>query len=246
VTITGTNFTGASAVKFGSTSATSFKVNSPSSITATSPAGSGTVDVTVTTSGGTSATGPADQFSYEAEPKPSITKIKPPKGPVAGGTTVTITGTNFTGASAVKFGSVNATSFSVSSATTIKAVSPAEKAGTVDITVTTSQGTSAFTSADRFKYFPIVSKVSPTEGSTAGGTSVTITGSGFVSGATTIKFGSAKATSVSCTTWDPTKPAVETTCTAVVPAHAAGKVDVKATVAGQSSPKASGDQFSYG
>ena len=62
VTITGTGFYGVgsspavSAVKFGSTSATSFTVNSATQITATSPAGSGTVDVTVTTPGGTSAT----------------------------------------------------------------------------------------------------------------------------------------------------------------------------------------------
>jgi hypothetical protein len=64
VTITGTNFTGVSAVKFGATQA-SFKVDSPTSITATSPAGSGTVGVTVTTSGGTSSTGPGDQFTYQ-------------------------------------------------------------------------------------------------------------------------------------------------------------------------------------
>ena len=51
MTITGTNFTGATAVKFGATNAASFTVNSATSITATSPAGSGTVDVTVTTVG---------------------------------------------------------------------------------------------------------------------------------------------------------------------------------------------------
>src|SRR5205814_402873 len=117
VTITGTNFTGATAVKFGSTNATSFKVNSPASITATAPAGSGMVDVTVTTSAGTTATGSADQFTYIAEPKPTVTKVKPPKGRAAGGTTVTITGTNLTGATAVKFGSTNATSFVVQSET---------------------------------------------------------------------------------------------------------------------------------
>jgi hypothetical protein len=65
VTIAGTNFTGATAVNFGSTPATSFIVNSDSSITATSPAGSaGPVDVTITTSSATSATSFADQFSY--------------------------------------------------------------------------------------------------------------------------------------------------------------------------------------
>lgn len=65
VQITGTGFTGATAVNFGATPATAFTVNSDTSITATSPAGStGTVDVTVVTPAGTSATSAADQFSY--------------------------------------------------------------------------------------------------------------------------------------------------------------------------------------
>ena len=66
VTITGTGFTGATAVEFGSTPATGFIVNSDTSITGDSPAGSGAVDVTVITGGGTSATAPADQFTYVA------------------------------------------------------------------------------------------------------------------------------------------------------------------------------------
>ena len=64
VAITGTNFAGATAVTFGGANAMSFTVNSATSITATSPAGSGVVDVTVTTAGGTSATGASDQFTY--------------------------------------------------------------------------------------------------------------------------------------------------------------------------------------
>ncbi len=72
VVITGTNFTGASAVSFGATPATSFTVNSATQITATSPAGSeGSVHITVTTGGVTSATSAADQFTYVA-PAPEI------------------------------------------------------------------------------------------------------------------------------------------------------------------------------
>jgi hypothetical protein len=79
VSITGSALSGASAVKFGSTSASSFKVNSETSIEATSPAGSGTVDVIVTTSGGSSATSSADQFTYVTPPTignctPSVTQ----------------------------------------------------------------------------------------------------------------------------------------------------------------------------
>jgi hypothetical protein len=66
VTITGTNFTSGSSVSFGSTPvpASMVKVNSAESITAVSPPGTGTVSVTVTTAGGTSAPVPADEFTY--------------------------------------------------------------------------------------------------------------------------------------------------------------------------------------
>ena len=68
VTITGVDFNEAAAVQFGSSAATSFEVISATSITAVAPAGAGTVDVSVTTSGGTSATSPEDRFSYVPAP----------------------------------------------------------------------------------------------------------------------------------------------------------------------------------
>ena len=102
VMITGTNLTGATAVDFGANGATNVTVVDSSHITATSPPGSGTVDVTVTTPGGTSTTSAADQYTYIAAP--TVTSVNPSAGPTAGGTTVTITGTNLTGATAVDFG----------------------------------------------------------------------------------------------------------------------------------------------
>jgi hypothetical protein len=150
VTITGTNLAGATAVKFGATSAT-ITTNSATSITATAPAGTGTVNITVTTASGTSATSPADQFSY-AVPLPGITSISPGTGPTTGGTVVTITGTNFTGALAVKIGGSNATSFTVISATQISAITPPGSLGTVDVTVRTSGGASPVSAADQFSY----------------------------------------------------------------------------------------------
>jgi hypothetical protein len=74
---------------------------------------------------------------------PTVTGVSPTSGPLAGGTSVKIAGTSFTGATAVKFGSTNATSFKVNSATSITATLPPEGAATVDITVTTENGTSA-------------------------------------------------------------------------------------------------------
>src|SRR5215469_1660754 len=154
VTITGTNFSGVTAVRFGSNAAAgSFIVNCTTQITATSPAGVDTVDVTVTTEGGTSAISTADQFTYvpAPAPAPTVTNINPNTGPTSGGTSVTITGTNFSGATAVRFGSNAAGSFTVDSATQITATSPAG-VGTVDVTVTTEGGTSAISSGDRFTY----------------------------------------------------------------------------------------------
>ena len=101
VTITGTNLNGATAVR-PVLAAGSFTVNGATQITATSPAGTGTVDVTVTTPGGTSAPSSADQFGYVSAP--TVTGINPITGPPAGGTSVTITGTNLNGATAVRFG----------------------------------------------------------------------------------------------------------------------------------------------
>lgn len=85
-------------------------------------------------------------------PAPAITAIEPSSGPVAGGTSVTITGTDFTNATAVKFGANNAASFTVASATSITAVSPAGAAGEVNITVTTPGGTSAVVPVGKFTY----------------------------------------------------------------------------------------------
>ena len=66
VTVTGTGFTAATGVSFGSASATALNVQSDTQLTVTSPAGTGTVDVTVTTPAGVSATSAADQFTYIA------------------------------------------------------------------------------------------------------------------------------------------------------------------------------------
>ena len=64
VTITGTGFTGATDVSIGPASAAAMTVNSDTQITATTPPGNGTADITVTTAAGTSATSPTDQFTY--------------------------------------------------------------------------------------------------------------------------------------------------------------------------------------
>jgi phospholipase C len=153
VTISGSNFTGVTAVRFGSKQASAFSVKGATELSATSPAGTGTVNVTVESTGGNSAVSPQDQFTYvPAGSPPSVKRLEPSEGPSSGGTSVAITGSGFTGVTAVTFGSSAATSFEVSSKTSIVAVSPAEAAGTVQLTVTTPNGTSAISKANQFKF----------------------------------------------------------------------------------------------
>ena len=153
VTIDGSGFVGVTAVKFGSREATAVETRSPTSLSATSPAGTGTVDVTVLNAGGPSPVSSRDQFTYVAPGSaPSVKKVEPAEGPSTGGTTVTLSGARFTGVTAVMFGSTPAGSFTVSSSKTIVAVSPAASAGTVQLTVTTPNGTSATSKKDEFSF----------------------------------------------------------------------------------------------
>jgi polyvinyl alcohol dehydrogenase (cytochrome) len=182
----------------------------------------------------------AYQIAQLTSAAPTITDVTPAKGPVGGGTTVTITGTNLSGATNVKFGATAAASVVVNSATQITAVSPAGAAGAVDVTAATPSGTSATSFKDRFKFVPTVTGLSPTSGTRAGGTSVTVTGTGFALGktATIFKFGSVQSTAVNCTS--------STKCTATAPAHEVGTVDVKATVNKAISVKnAPADRFTF-
>ena len=152
VTVTGTNLTGASAVNFGGSAGTGVVVNSATSVTATSPAeAAGTVDITVVTPIGLTATSAGDQYTYSTGP--SVSSVSPTSGPSSGGTSVTVNGANFTGTTAVKFGSVAGTNIVVNGGgTSLTVTSPAGSPGTVDITVTATGGTSATSAADHFTY----------------------------------------------------------------------------------------------
>jgi hypothetical protein len=92
---------------------------------------------------------------------PTVTSVSPSSGTVKGGTYVTISGGELSGASEVLFGSTPA-SFTPFSATQIIAVAPAGSLGPVDVQVTTSAGQSAITSADRFTYLAANPSPTPT------------------------------------------------------------------------------------
>jgi hypothetical protein len=150
VIISGYGFNSVSYVDFGTTPSVGYTVTNSTSITAPAPAGSaGTVDVTVVTPLGTSATSVDDQFTYEGPP--TVTGVTPSSGIT--GTQVTITGTNFLGTTDVGFGPyTSGILFAVNNATSITATVPAGASGTFDFTVTTPQGTSATSTADQFTF----------------------------------------------------------------------------------------------
>ncbi len=237
VTITGTGFVSGSTVQFGASAATNVMVASPTSVTATAPAGTAgaAVTVTVTAPGGAASVG-SPQFTYATAP--TVSAVNPTVGPTAGGTSVTISGTGFVSGATVRFGSNAATNVVVAGASTITATAPAGTAGAVNVTVTVPAGTSAVVSADQFTYgtTPTVSALNPVAGPTAGGTPVTITGTGFVSGAT-VHFGPTAATNVVVVS--------ATTITATAPAGAAGAVNVTVTTPTGTSATGPANQFTY-
>jgi hypothetical protein len=236
VTISGFALGYASSVQFGSTAATLLS-DTESQIVVSDPAGApGTVDVTVTTAGGTSATSTSDQFTYVAPP--AVSGLTPTRGPIGGGTTVTITGTVLSNATAVDFGTLPATIVSDTSSQ-IVVISPATSTpGLVDVTVTTVGGTSAISDSDKFDYFippPTVTGLTPAAGPTAGGTIVTISGT-FFSGTTMVDFGSNEATIISVTS---------NQIVASSPAGPAGPVNVTVTTGGGTSSIVASDTFTY-
>jgi hypothetical protein len=133
-------------VTFSGVSATNVTVVSDTRITAVTPANSqGTVTVRVTT-----PCGSGDKlFAFYYAPAPGITSVNLASGPEAGGNSVTITGSNFTLATAVTFGGIPAASYTVDSDTQITAVTPSGS-GTVSVTVTTAGGTG--TAVDAYEY----------------------------------------------------------------------------------------------
>jgi hypothetical protein len=175
VTITGTGFTGATRVLFGSSPATAFTVVSATQITAVAPAAPvAPVAVTVVTAGGTS-----NGVFYFYVPPPTVASVSPSVGPVAGGNTVTITGTNLTLTTAVHFGTAAASGITVVSDNQITVQAPSGS-GTVAVTVTAAGGASLpGVGSPSYTYVavPVIDSLSPTQGPASGGTAVTISGS---------------------------------------------------------------------
>ncbi len=267
VTVTGKHFmsNGTSLIKkilFGSTTATHLHVVSATKLTVKAPSHSaGMVNVRVVSkSGAMSAKAKADRYTYRL-PLPTITLLSPTSGPMAGGTSVTITGTDLADATAVTFGGLPAT-ITADSATQITATAPAYTAlvsntnTTIFVLVTTAAGTSDVSMFNQYTYTapttstgaPAVTGVADTTTGTPDSTvlwatgvatdSVTITGTGFT-GATEVDFGGTGGT--------PATDLVvvsDTQITCTVPAGA-GIVDVTVTTPNGTSGVVTNDWFEY-
>ena len=192
VTVTGTSFTGATAVSFGTTPATftPSSTNPDTELAVTVPAGSGTVDVTVTTPSGTSPAVPADEFTFLA-----VTGINPPGGQPP--LTVTIFGSGFAtgpGNTAVNFGTHAGTSVSVAPGGTQLTVLLPSGSGVVDVTVTVAGITSPAVASEQFSYLTLTGIVPTGQGQPGTivsqglrpGTTPTVEGFGFIAGQTTV------------------------------------------------------------
>ncbi|OSY39958.1 cell surface protein [Streptomyces platensis] len=226
VVITGTNLGGATAVKFGTKNAT-ITANTPTSVTVTSPSGTGTVPVTVTTPGGTS--NPL-QFFYVGAPFKS--SLAPVSGVTAGGDTVTINGSGLSTATAVNFGATAATPTVVNDGQLTVTVPAGAAPGPVSVSVTTAGGTNnglTYTYIDA----PTIVSLNPTSGPASGGTVVTLTGTNL-STTQSVDFGGTLA---------PFSVLSDTSLSVVTPPGTAGAVDVTVTTSGGSATAVGG--FTY-
>jgi hypothetical protein len=245
VHVTGTDLNPAGATTtaaFGSNAAPPVSDLTNTTLTATSPAGTGTqnVTVTVTMPGGDAKT--TNGLSFVYIPAPTVTSVSPTSGPVTGGTDVTVTGTGFQPGANVFFGPSDGSTHldhdspsrpvAVLSSTSILATTPPGIVGATNVVVLNpdgQHGALAAAASGHFSYTgtaPSISSVSPSSGSSLGGTPVTINGAGFLPGATVV-FSAGEANPPSATSV--TVSTDGTIISAKTPPHAAGPVDVTVT-----------------
>jgi hypothetical protein len=190
VTMNGSNFVSGMTATIGGTAMTAVTYVSATQIRATTPAGTAGAKTIVVTSGSQSAT-LANAFTYTAPatPGPTLTSVSPTSGPIQGGNTITMTGTNFVSGATITIGGTPMTGVTFVSATQLRATAPWGSAGQKTIVVTNPNGqtatlTNAYTYGTTSGSAPTLTSVSPTSGPIQGGIVITMTGANFVSGAT--------------------------------------------------------------
>ena len=177
---------------------------------------------------------------------PAVTGIAPAQGPLAGGSSVTLTGGGFSttpGATTVDFGATAASGVTCASTTSCTVSAPTGAPGVVNVTAAVGGVTSAAGPLNDFTYQapgppPTITGVAPAQGPAGGSTPVTITGSGFdtAPGATSVTFGSQPAGNVTCSS--------PTTCVVTDPPGLGPQI-VVAHVGGQTSSGSTASTFGY-
>lgn len=193
-----------------------------------------TGDLVIHTSGGDSLTVPGDLFHWQASP-PQLTTITPASGPARGGQPVVLKGLGMSFATSVLFGNTASPSVTVNSDTQLTAVAPAG-CGAVAVTVTTSAGISLSATFTYVSGTPSVGGLSPSDGSTAGGNQVTVTGSNFLC-ASGVSFGGQPVASYHIDS--------DGQITTTAPAGAPGVMDVTVGNAAGTSATTLADQYAY-
>jgi hypothetical protein len=189
----------------------------------------------------TPATAPATSSQTQpAAPSQAANRaLSVASGPTAGGTSVTITGQAFDGATAVIFGGKPVpfitTTDPTSGATKLVATSPAHAVGSVAVTVVTPTGATVVGAFSFVPPVPTVVSVSPTSVSAAGGTVVTVVGSGFA-GVTVVHLG---AVAVRAVPWS------NNVLKFIAPAHTPGVVAVQAVSSAGPSQLSVGDRLTF-
>ncbi|MGW7577277.1 IPT/TIG domain-containing protein [Streptomyces sp. NPDC054765] len=217
VTFTGTQLADATAVLFG-TKPAAITANTATSVSVVAPSGAGVVDATVRTPAGTSNPVP---FYYV--PPPVVIAVSPSSGPLAGGSTVTVTGSGLATTTSVAFGATDVTPTVVSDGE-LTVVSPAHAEGVVALVVTARGGSATASATFGFVAAPTATGFSPLTGLPAGGTLVGITGT-HLSTTTGVTFGGVPATFAVLS---------DTEVAAIAPAHGLGAVTVALTTTGGS------------
>ncbi|MEU5548084.1 IPT/TIG domain-containing protein [Streptomyces sioyaensis] len=202
-----------SKVMFGSNPATNVIYHAvPDNVTCTSPAGAGVVQVRAVLTNGQTSNGVP--FYYIGAPFGRA--LSPTHGPLASGTTVTITGIGLDTTTGVSF-ATNAATVTSRTDGQVVVTAPAGAAGAVSVNVTTAAGT-----FDGLSYTYVANPgtltLAPTSGPISGGTSVAITATGNVTTTSQVLFG---ATSLPFSVTGTNRLAV------ITPSHALGAVNVQ-------------------
>lgn len=154
----------------------------------------------------------------EQVPRISILSVEPDRGPISGGTQVTVFGTNLGDDLSVQIGGQELTGLTVLNSTSVTGTTPAGSTGAQDVVVTSERGSATLPGG--FTYLPLppaVDGITPLVGPMTGGTLVTITGSHFTE-VQSVTIGGRSATEVTVLS--------DTSLTATAPAGMAGDQDV--------------------